>query len=345
MRSVNKWWGEKYKEIEAIVSGEKQASDTIANVFRKYVEYKQKHKKVSPSTLKMYDYYIKSVFPDFNLILNEKNIVKSLDNFIESTTLSKTSIKFILDGVRAFLNWASDEEQQYIPKKNYTKKYNVKLPKIIKPPYTEEEYKMFIDYFESKNKKEMSLLIQFLWHTGARIGETLKIKLSDINLKEGYIKTSNKIYKSDEEMILLSNEAKEIIQKIVEFRGIGEDDNLFSWTDKYFAQERLRWAEKKLGINIKGRGFHGFRRAFSDKLFGKNFETSDVQEIMRHSDISVTVNHYKSFYKKKLINKMNKNGIETENIDGINSESFNMLLNLVLELKSDIMEIKEKMKK
>jgi integrase len=64
----------------------------------------------------------------------------------------------------------------------------------------------------------MSLFIQFLWHTGGRISETTNIKIGDIDFENNYVIIPNKIYKNQQETLLLTAEAKEVINKIIEFR-------------------------------------------------------------------------------------------------------------------------------
>jgi integrase len=79
------------------------------------------------------------------------------------------------------------------------------------------------------------------------------------------------------------------------------------WKAQEQASKVLRRAEHRLDIKTQERDFHGFRRAFADRLFEKKFEIVEVQEIMRHKDIKTTLEYYKSYQQAKLINKMNEN--------------------------------------
>ena len=303
---ANKFWEQKYEEIDAILSGEIQSSDTIFNIFNRFLEYKKEYQKVSASTLILYKYRIKEVFGnDLNITLNEQNIKNSLDNFIKNTNKSATSINIILQGIRSFLNWASDDEQQYIAKKNYIKKYKQAQQKKIKPPYTVEEYLMFISHFENKKSYEMSLFLQFLWNTGARSKEAINIRISDIDLKNNIIKLPNKIYKGQEETLLLTDGTKEIIEKIISLNN-SKDGRLFSWKGATTPLKNLEKLEKKLGIKLKGRGLHGFRRSFANKLCDSGLDIPEIQEAMRHRSIQTTLEHYKTFNKKNIIKKLNE---------------------------------------
>ena len=170
-KNANKYWEGKYEEIDAIADGKLKSNDTIANIFKKFIDYKTQYDKVLQRTIREYNYRIGQVFSDFDVLLTERNVIIALENFIKNTKLNPITINNYLLAVQTFLNWASDDDQQYIPKKDYIKKYRQKTQINIRTPYSEEEYKMFVDYFEKENK-EMSLFIQFLWNTGARGNET-----------------------------------------------------------------------------------------------------------------------------------------------------------------------------
>jgi integrase/recombinase XerD len=303
---ANKFWEEKYEEIDAIISGEKDTPDTIKNIFEKFIAYKKQYNNISKNTAKLYDYRIKKIFgANLDDVFTEKLIKKSIEKFIKNTTLEKSTINNILVGNQIFFNWASEEENNFIPKKNYIKKYKQTASKSVKPPYTEDEYKMFVSHFEDTNNKEMSLFIQFLWNTGARVSEAISIKIDDIDFENNYILIPNKIFKSQQETLLLTGETKEIIQKIISLNK-SKNGKLFSWKNSFGATTTLNIAEKKLNIKIKKRGFHGFRRGFADRLIRSGVKLQDTQKILRHRDITTTEKYYTNMYKEELIEEMNE---------------------------------------
>ena len=84
------------------------------------------------------------------------------------------------------------------------------------------------------------------------------------------------------------------------------DTKLFSWKKTCYPNEFVRRAELSLGMRIKGRGLHGFRRAFSNRLCNSELSIIDIQEAMRHGSIDITMKHYKEFRPDKLIKKMSE---------------------------------------
>ncbi len=59
---ANEWWAVRSKELQAIEIGEKAAEDSIENVFKKFLEYKQKIDKITNKTLQYYITGCKAVF-------------------------------------------------------------------------------------------------------------------------------------------------------------------------------------------------------------------------------------------------------------------------------------------
>jgi len=302
-KMANEWWAVRLKELKAIEEGEKQAEDTILNIFNKFLDYKRKITKITKKTEQYYLTGFNAVIAEPNLILSEVSIIKQLNNFIKTTTVSQNSINIYLRAIAGFLNWASDENNSYIPRKDYTKKYKQKESKVIKPSYTKEEYNLFLEYFETRNY-EMYLLLQFLWNTGARVGETLTIKISDLDLENRRILVPNKVYKGKQEALLLIPEAIKVIEKIKEFAMQRGDNKLFSWKETKLPNMIMKRAENNLGTRKSGRGLHGFRRSFTDRLIDSGIEITDAKDILRHKDIKTTEEHYRRADEIKLLDKM-----------------------------------------
>jgi integrase len=226
---------------------------------------------------------------------------------METTTVSTSSINIYLRAVAGFLNWASDEDNNYIPKKNYIKKYKQKENQKIKPPYTENEYNLLLAYFQNVTQNlEMCLLLQFLWHTGARVGETLNIKLTDLDLLNNRIIVNKKKNKCKQELQLLTPEAVKIVEEAKEFAILRGDKKLFSWKETRLLNRIVERAERNIGIKKEGRGLHGFRRAFTRKLAKNKITIPDMQDILRHKSIGITMKHYNEYRPEELVEEMSK---------------------------------------
>ena len=302
---ANDWWAIKLKDLQAIQAGEKQVEDTIQNIFNQFLEYKRTIDKISHRTTEWYLLGFKSIFTTPNLILSHTNIVNSIEKFLKTTAVSKKSINIYLGACASFLNWCADDDRKYIQKSDYFKKYKQKERKIVKPAFTEEEYNMFLEHFATSNY-EMFLLIQFLWLTGARCGEALLIRLMDIDLQNNRIKMVNKVHKGVQELLLLTDEAVVICEKIVKFAKERADKKLFSWSDFRQPNRILLRAETKLGSKKSGRGLHGFRRSFTHKLIKAGVSVPIIQDAVRHKSIETTMKYYNEYRPDEIIDTLNK---------------------------------------
>ncbi len=302
---ANDWWAKRSKELQAIEAGEKELEDSIGNIFKKFLEYKQKIDKITKKTETYYITAYKAVFISPQELLTENNAKAQIKRFVETTTVSAASVNIYLRAIKTFLLWCSDEDREYIPHKKYTEKFKQKSVETIKPPYTEDEYNVLLDYFSNSNYA-MHLLLQFLWHTGSRCGETLNIKISDIKLEKNYIIVPNKLQKGEQEVLLLSDIAKEIVIKILAFAKNRNDGKLFSWKETRLPNRIMERAEKNLGLKIEGRGLHGFRRAFTDRLIENGVMLEDTKDILRHKNIETTDEHYRKTKIQKLLKELNE---------------------------------------
>ena len=239
--------------------------------------------------------------------MTQSNVIFIIENFIKNANVKAVTINTRFNALMVFLTWASDSDRNYIPYQKYTKKYRTRNVGIIKDPYSVDEYKKIIKYLSIKSKdEEFSLFIQFLWETGSRCGEALNIKIKDIDHQNNYIKIQNKIFKGQQEVLLLTDSAIKVVSKLIELAKMKGNENLFSFNRKDYLKKKLIDTDKALGNKIEGRGFHGFRRAFCDRLFDSGLEITMVQEVMRHKDIQTTLSHYKSWNKVKTREKMNE---------------------------------------
>lgn len=278
---------EKAKRVLGIIEPHQQH---LYDAFDEFIIY-CRQKKLSEKTIKGYIYSFKKIF-NKNFIVENERIEKHIKEFsLNDNNLRDESKNIILRSFRVFYNYLL-ENKILTEKKNIYKKYkkNDSNKEVI--PYTIEEYEA-IRSEAYKKRKELGNLIVFLWESGARIRETLLIQKKDVNIGNNNILIANKINKNIKEKLIISNELKPVIEE--QMSSIGQ--KLFSWspnTRSKLSREIIK-IEEKLGIKIKGRGFHGFRKSFATKLFKKNVPIPYITELMRHKNISTTLKHYKEY--------------------------------------------------
>lgn len=155
---------------------------------------------------------------------------------------------------------------------------------------------------------EFRLLLIFLYYSGSRIAEALRINFNDIKVDR--IVMHNK-EKRSLEYIYLNEPLKNAIEELREIN----HDKLFSWTDKSksFMLKKLNELLRACKIDKAGRNIHTFRKSFLYALKKQNVPIDLASKLMRHHKIETTIKHYAKFDTEELKRASQK-------LDGINTE-------------------------
>lgn len=231
--------------------------------------------------------------------LNFKNIkYKDIADYIkylkEDKELKPTSINRHLSALRSFYNFLLKEnaiESNPFKLVNGPKKEK-KLPNYMK-------YSEFETLVNTCDETPLGIrnraLIELLFATGARIGELIKVKVSDINYSNREIKVLGKGNKericyfnsySEEFLKLYINEARPILL------GNKKSDRLFinhiggELTDRG-VRDILDKLIKKACLNTKITP-HTFRHTFATMLLNEGCDLKSVQELLGHVNLSTT---------------------------------------------------------
>ncbi len=277
----------------------------IADVANEYFDFLASKKRMSGTI-----YTIKNALNHVNYlqnyVLTEKNIERRLKGLL-SSDLQPRTINSVLGKLTTFLKWA--KKFKYIDEEIDVVKYRERERTNERPSHSPAE---IVQILAKANEfdREFYLLIKFITLTGFRITETLQLKMSDFHLEQGYIEVPNKIQKSFLQKFPITTAIREVYDELTGMKSSrkANKENLFRWS--YTSKSRLtRWLKKikqELGFKIDRRGFHGFRRAFSNQLFDSELPLEVIKELMRHSDISLTMELYKSYNANHLTSQLER---------------------------------------
>jgi len=137
--------------------------------------------------------------------------------------------------------------------------------------------------------------------SGRRIGEVIRLKVSDINLEEGTvlwdIEKKRKEYKVRK---YLPEIALELIKEYIETNKLNEDDPVFrsSYTDRPLTTQRWRQILHRIceieGIQTEGNQrprVHDLRHSCGVRIYDKTKDIRVVQNVLEHSDFNMAA-HY-----------------------------------------------------
>lgn len=203
--------------------------------------------------------------------------------------LQANTINTIITTLKKFFSWLFEEG--YIPSNPGSKLKRTKEPKRIKQPLNKKEVEQL--KVACKKLREKAL-IHFLYATGCRLGEVVKIKKTDINWSE---RTLFVIGKGDKEREVCFDQAAELhLQNYLESR-TDDCDALFV-TEKGKNGKRSRLGDRaiqkeikkianRIGIN-KSIHPHLFRRTFASHKLNSGAPLNVVQGWLGHSNPATT---------------------------------------------------------
>lgn len=301
--------------------------------------------RIKPPTFERYEGIYRNYVLDseiYGLILND---IKSIQlqryyNRLYDNGKSSNVIKNLNKLLKSFFNYAVDES--YILKNPCIGK-KVVIPGEIKNVekkieiFSDEEIKIL--QYALKNHR-LKCLILLALGTGLRQGELLALKWSDLNIIDKELKVERSIKQVNIIAADGSKEYKTIIQtpktknsirivpipsnlipilenhsknqKLEKLKaGSSYLDNDFIFTTELGKPINARNMTKTYKrildkANIPYKKFHSLRHTYATKLFEKNVPLKTVQELLGHSDISITGNIYTHVMPKEKIKAAEK---------------------------------------
>lgn len=188
--------------------------------------------------------------------------------------------------IKSFFSWLCEEE--YIPKNPSTKLKFTKEPKRVRQPLTEEQLEILRQACRTDREKA---LFEFMYSTGCRLSEVVKVNKEDINWHE---MTLNVIGKGNKEREVCFNvKAKILLKKYLATR---DDDceALFVTTREPIHRLGGRSIERELKkissrTEIDVSVFpHKLRHTFATNKINSEMPPHIVQKLLGHESFSTT---------------------------------------------------------
>ena len=211
-----------------------------------------------------------------------------LSNYKEINNCNTTTIDNLRRVLSSFFSWLEDED--YILKSPVRRIHKVKTASVIKETFTDENLEKLRD---TSNCIRDLALIELLFSTGIRVGELVKLNISDINFEDRSCKVIGKGNKQREVYF----DARTKIH-LKQYLSIRNDENEALFVSKKKPHQRLSIAGielivRKLGIQteIDRVHPHKFRRTLATMAIDKGMPIEQVQKLLGHVKIETTM-HY-----------------------------------------------------
>lgn len=235
----------------------------------------------SPKTIKSYLYYITHLLKLTNKSPREINS-GDVRNYLESLAENKSA---------STVNIAHNALKFYF-ERILKRKFFVNLPRMKKEKYlpvvlSKDEVKRMIEATDNPKHK---FLIQFLYSTGMRISEVVKVRMGDVDFDRKMVRVRQGKGKKDR-YTLLAGSLLETLEKQSKlkksddylFTGVGGKDH---W-QVMSAQKVIYQAAVKAGINKKVSA-HTLRHSFATHLLEEGTDIRYIQSLLGHARLETT---------------------------------------------------------
>lgn len=211
-----------------------------------------------------------------------------LAEYYKTNNCSKVTIDNVRRILSTFFSWLEDEN--YVLKSPVRRIHKIKTGKVVKETYTDEHLEMMRD--NCKEERDLAI-IDLLNSTGMRVGELVKLNITDIDFNERECIVEGKGDK--QRRVYFDARTKIHLQNYLNSRVDNNPALFVSLIEPYNrlkisgVEIRMRTLGKKLNINKVHP--HKFRRTLATRAIDKGMPIEQVQQLLGHQKIDTTLQY------------------------------------------------------
>lgn len=222
----------------------------------------------------------------------QKITTDDLRNYLTEYQQKRNSSRVTIDNIRrifsSFFSWLEDED--IIIKSPVRRIHKVKTAVKVKETYSDEEIELLRD---NTNSLRDLALIDLLTSTGMRVGELVRLNISDIDFEE---RECVVLGKGNKQRIVYFDAKSKIHLKNYLQKRVDNNDALFVSIKSPYKRMAIGGIEariKKLGdkLGIRKAHPHKFRRTLATNAIDRGMPIEQVQKLLGHERIDTTL-HY-----------------------------------------------------
>lgn len=251
-------------------------------------------KKIEGCSIKSLSYYyttLVKMLDKVNVIyfsITTEDIRTYLSDYQENSGVSKATIDNMRRIISSFFSWLENED--YIMKSPARRIRKVRVGKIVKEIYTEENIELMRQ--NCKNARDLAI-IDMLYSTGMRVGELVRLNISDIDFENKECVVLGKGNK--QRKVYFDAKTKIHLQQYLKSR---KDTDPALFVSQLYPYNRLKIsgveiALRKIGekLHISKVHPHKFRRTLATKAIDKGMPIEQVQHLLGHTKIDTTLGY------------------------------------------------------
>lgn len=251
-------------------------------------------KKIEGCSIKSLNYYyttLVKMLDKVNVIyfsITTEDIRTYLSDYQENSGVSKATIDNMRRIISSFFSWLENED--YIMKSPARRIRKVRVGKIVKEIYTEENIELMRQ--NCKNARDLAI-IDMLYSTGMRVGELVRLNISDIDFENKECVVLGKGNK--QRKVYFDAKTKIHLKQYLNSR---KDTDPALFVSQLYPYNRLKIsgveiALRKIGekLHINKVHPHKFRRTLATKAIDKGMPIEQVHHLLGHTKIDTTLGY------------------------------------------------------
>lgn len=211
-----------------------------------------------------------------------------LSNYQDTNKVSKSTIDNMRRIISSFFSWLESED--YIVKSPARRIHKVKTPKLVKEVFSDESIELMRQ--NCKNPRDLAI-IDLLYSTGIRVGELVRLDISDVDFSN---KECIVFGKGDKQRkVYFDAKTKIHLQQYIETR---KDNNPALFVSLLYPYNRLKVSGVEIALRKIGEHLeignvhpHKFRRTLATKAIDKGMPIEQVQHLLGHAKIDTTLEY------------------------------------------------------
>ena len=268
---------------------------TLITEFANYLSFEKRH---SPNTVESYQRDLNRFFEGQATQTILKTTAQDVRKFLlilQESGLSSKSIARSLSSVKSFFRFLVSENyiQENPAESMESPKLWRKIPNILTP----QEVETLLDTPDTGTLpgKRNKVMLEVLYATGLRVSELISLKINDIDLEVGYLRSFGKggkervIPLGEVAVMYLKDYNQQVRPKLLIDSSV---DELFITRRGRKMTRQAFWKILKDCVRQSGVTLsvspHTLRHAFATHLLERGADLRSVQEMLGHSDISTT---------------------------------------------------------
>lgn len=206
----------------------------------------------------------------------------------QAGSCSKVTVDNVRRNISSFFSWL--EEEDYILKSPMRRIHKIKTKTVVKETISDESIELIRDACTELRDLAM---IDLLFSTGIRVGELVRLNISDINMEQRECVVFGKGDK--ERRVYFDAKTKIHLAEYIAQRNDNDPALFVSLIGKHKRLQisgveiRLRELGRKLSLNRIHP--HKFRRTMATRAIDKGMPIEQVQKLLGHSQIDTTMQY------------------------------------------------------